>query len=189
MDAAVVGVAGTLLGGLVGGLLTHWNSTALAKLEMKWQVVRLNQEKLEEIAAILDEIQQHYTALMGNVIKKVEYGTAFPDTGQRVPFDRLRVLIEFYAPSMLDSWPKLERGRDAFSKVLIEAIPNDSRTKPQKQELNGKAVAADAYIGKICRELSAEAARLAHEAIDTRGASTSGSKYRKRLENFARFRK
>ncbi|PLA73581.1 hypothetical protein CYQ88_10290, partial [Hydrogenovibrio sp. SC-1] len=68
MDAAIIGVAGTLLGGLVGGLLTHWNSTALARLEMKWQQIRLRQEKLEEISALLDQIDQHYIKLMGEVL-------------------------------------------------------------------------------------------------------------------------
>jgi hypothetical protein len=189
MDTAVVGVAGTLLGGLVGGLLAHWNSTALAKLEMRWQVVRLHQVKLEEIAAILDEIRQHYTKLMGEVICKVEYGTAFPDSKERIPFDRLRILIEFYAPSMLDSWPRLERGRDIFAKVFIDALPYDSRTKLQKQDLNGRAATADAYVDKVCRELSAEAARLAHEAVITQGANIAPKKQWKFISVDSWFRK
>lgn len=65
MNAAIIGVAGTLMGGLVGGLLTNWSATSRAKFEMKWQQVRLKQEKLEEIAEILDQVQHCYTKMMG----------------------------------------------------------------------------------------------------------------------------
>jgi len=165
MDAAIVGIAGTLLGGLVGGLLTHWNSTALARLEMKWQQVRLRQEKLEEIAELLDQIQQHYSMLMGEVILKVEDDKPFTQSGEHIPFDRLRILMEFYAPSMLDHWEKLENGRELFGKVLVDAIPSAHRTKQEKQQLNGRAVTAEQIVSKVCRLLSEKAAFLAHEAV------------------------
>lgn len=165
MDAAVIGVVGTLLGGLVGGFLTHWNSTALAKLEIKWQQVRLQQEKLEEIAALLDQIDQHYKKLMGEVILKVENNKSFESNGERIPFERLRILMEFYAPSMIDDWPRLENGRELFGKVLVDAIPNTSRTKPEKQEINGRAFTAQSEVSKVCRSLSEKAALLAHEFV------------------------
>lgn len=174
MDAAVVGVAGTLLGGLVGGLLTHWNSTALAKLEMKWQQVRLRQEKLEEIAGLLDRIQRRYSKLMTDVISKVEFDVPFPqDDTERMPLERLRVLMEFYAPTMLSDWEELERGRELFGNVLVDAIQSKHRTKPEKQELNGKAVTAEGHISKVCLSLSEKAARLAHEAVHEQTAATT----------------
>lgn len=165
MDAAIIGVAGTLLGGLLGGLLTHWNSTALARLEMKWQEVRRSQEKLEEIAALLDQIDQHYKKLMGEVILRIEHSTSFELDGERIPFERLRILMEFYAPTMIDEWSRLEKGRELFSKVLIDVIPNVSRTKPERQELNRRAVTAESEISKVCRSLSEKAASLAREAV------------------------
>ncbi len=165
MDAAVVGVAGTLLGGLVGGLLTHWNSTALARLQMKWQQVRLRQEKLEEIAALLDQVDQHFKNLTGEVILKVENDKPLESNGERIPFERLRILMEFYAPTMIDDWPRLEKGRELFGKVFVDAIPNVRRTKPEKQEINGRAVTAQSEISKVCRSLSEKAASLAHGAV------------------------
>jgi hypothetical protein len=171
MDAAVVGVAGTLLGGLVGGLLTHWNSTALARLQMRWQQVRLRQEKLEEIAALLDQIDQHFKKLMGEVILKVENDTPFELNGERIPFERLRILMEFYAPTMIDEWPRLEKERELFSTVLVDAIPAVRRTKPEKQEINGRAVSAQIGISKVCRSLSEKAVSLAHEAVSNEVAN------------------
>lgn len=175
MDAAVIGVAGTLLGGLVGGLLTHWNSTALARLEMKWQQIRLRQEKLEEIAALLDQIDQHYEKLMGEVILKVESNKAFEFNGERIPFERLRILMEFYAPAMIEFWPTLDSGREEFSKVIIDAIPNGTRAKPEKQELNGRAATAQSKISKSCRSLSEKAALLANEAVSNEMANKANS--------------
>lgn len=171
MDAAVIGVAGTLLGGLVVGLLTHWNSTALARLEMKWQQVRLRQEKLEEIAALLDQIDQYYKKLMGEVILKIENDKPFEFGGERIPFERLRILMEFYAPTMVADWPKLESGHEMFGKVLIDALPNVSRNKPEKQELNKRAVTAQSKVSKVCRSLSEKAAFLAHEAVNNVAAN------------------
>lgn len=171
MDATVVGVAGTLLGGLVGGFLTHWNSTALAKLEMKWQQVRLRQEKLEEIAVLLDQIVQHYQKLVGEVILKVEDNKPFEASGERIPFERLRILMEFYAPTMIDDWPRLRKGHEMFSKVMFDAIPSVERTKSEKQEINGRAVTAQNEISKVCRSLSEKAALLAHEAVSNEVAN------------------
>jgi hypothetical protein len=171
MDAAVIGVAGTLLGGLVVGLLTHYNSTALAKLQMKWQQVRLNQEKLEEIAALLDQIDQHYKKLMMEVILKVENDEPFESSGERIPFERLRILMEFYAPAMVGDWPKLESARDLFGKVLVEAIPSADRTKPEKQTLNGRAASAQNEVSKVCRSLSEKAALLARVAVSNEMAN------------------
>lgn len=165
MDAAVIGVVGTLLGGLVGGLLTHLNSTALAKLEMKWQQARLRQEKLEEISGLLDQIQHRYDKLADDMLLKVETGKPLEQSGERLPIDRLRILMEFYAPSMLDDWPKLEQGCDLFWKVWIEAITDTHRTKPEKQELNSRAFTAAREVTKVCRSLSEKAALLAREAV------------------------
>jgi hypothetical protein len=172
MDAAVVGVAGTLLGGLVGGLLTHWNSTALARLEMKWQQARLRQEKLEEIAELLDRIQQRYVKLVTEVISNVERDEPFSQESERAPLERLRVLIEFYAPIMLNDWEKLERGREVFSDVLVDVITSKHRTKPERQALNGRAVTSEGHIAKVCRSMSGKAAELAHEAVQDHTANT-----------------
>jgi len=165
MDAALVGVVGTLVGGLVGGWLTHLNSTALAKLQMRWQQVRLRQEKLEEISGFLDQIRHDYDRLEGELLLKVETDKPLDQLSERIPFDRLRILMEFYAPSMLDDWPKLEHGCELFGEVLIEAITGTHRTKPEKQELNGKAHTAAREVTKVCRSLSEKAALLAREAV------------------------
>ncbi len=171
MDTAVVGVMGTLLGGLVGGFLTHWNSTALAKFEMKWQQVRLRQEKLEEISELLDQIQHHFNKLMGEVILKVETDKPLDQSGERIPFDRLKILMEFYAPAMLDDWQQLEHGREVFGKVLVDAISSVHLTKPKKQEINGRAVTAAGMVSKVCRSFSEKAAFLAHEAVQDQTAN------------------
>lgn len=165
MDAAIIGVVGTLLGGLVGGLLTYLNSTALAKLEMKWQQVRLRQEKLEEISGLLDQVQHRYDKLAGDMLLKVETGKPLEQSGERLPIDRLRILMEFYAPSMLDDWPKLEEGRELFSKVFLDIMSDTQRTKPEKQELNSRAFTAAREVTKVCRSLSEKAALLAREAV------------------------
>ena len=169
MDPAVIGVAGTLLGGLLGGLLTHWNSTALAKLEMRWQQTRIRQEKLEEISSILDQITQHYKKLMGDVILNIESDISLIPNSERIPFDRLRILMEFYAPTMINDWPKLENSRDMFGKILCDLISTASRTKPEKQELNGRVLTAQNEISKVCQSLSEKAALLAHEAVSNEG--------------------
>ena len=167
MDAALIGIAGTLLGGLLGGLLTYWNSSALSKRERNWQVVRVRQEKLELIAMLLDEIQNHYTHSMGEVFLKVESGKPFSESDTRIPYGRLKILIQFYAPEMLEDWSKLEEGQEKFGKVLLDAIENTQRSKSEKQELNGRAVLAERYISMVCRALSAKAAQLANEEIKT----------------------
>lgn len=168
MDAALIGVIGTLIGGFLGSWLTYRNSTALAKLEMKWQQVRLSQEKLEEIAVIIDQIDQHYKKLMGDVISKIEYNKPLEFTGERIPFERLRILMEFYAPAMLNDWSKLKSARDLFGEVLVEAIPSIDRTKPEKQTLNTRVFTAQNKVSEVCRSLSEKAALLAR---DTVGAS------------------
>lgn len=177
MDATIIGVAGTLLGGVVGGLLTHWNSTALARLEMKWQQVRLRQEKLEEITGLLDQIQQYYSKLLGEVILKVEADKPFMQFADRIPFNRLRILMEFYATPMLDDWEKLERGRELFGKVLVDAMPSTTRSKPERQELNGRAVTAEKVVSSVCRSMSEKAALLANEAVQLQTPNKSLSVY------------
>jgi hypothetical protein len=166
MDAAIVGVAGTLLGGLVGGLLTHWNSTALAKLEMKWQQVRLRQEKLEEIAEILDQIDYGYKKLFGNVLLRVEIGDPLDSKMERIPNERLRVLMEFYAPTMIENLPALDNAYNLFAKVITEVIPSKTRTQTEKKEITGRALIARSDVSKACRALSEKAALLAHEAVN-----------------------
>ena len=87
----------------------------------------------------------------------------------------LLILMEFYAPAMVELWPILESGRKEFSQVYVDAISNGPRTKPQKQELNGRAVTAQSKISNVCRSLSEKAALLANEAVSNEVANKANS--------------
>jgi len=165
MEAAIVGVVGALLGGLLVGFLTHWTSTTQAKRQMRWQQVRLAQEKLEKIAEYLDHIQNHYRKLVGDIVLRNETGQPMKNLNERIPISSLKILIEFYAPELLNDWRQLETVRDSFGEMLAQSILNASPTTSDRQELNSKAIAEQGRVAAVCESMGSKAALSAQKLV------------------------
>lgn len=162
---AWIGVIGTLLGGVLVGLFTHWTSSTQSKQQIRWQLVRLTQDKLEELAQVLDEFEHHYRKLSGAALMKVETGKPMAFEGERIPCARLATLIQFYAPELTEDKKKLDKAAENYGALLAEAIPDTVRTKPEKQVLNGKLIAGAHSISVLCSEMTSKAASLVHEKV------------------------
>ena len=165
MDAWIA-VFGTLFGGILGGVLTHWTAHTQAARDMRWQIVRLAQDKLEELAQVLDEIERHYTKISGDALLKVEFGKEIKMDGGRIPHSRLSMLVDFYAPELAEQKTQLDKAAAEFGEVLVEAIRDVQRTKPEKQALNGKLMLGSSRIEKVCKAMAASAAALARTKLE-----------------------
>jgi hypothetical protein len=170
---AWVGIVGTLLGGALGGYLTYLTSSAQAKREMRWQQIRLSQEKLEELAKVLDQYDYHYKKISGEAFLKVEIGKPMSFDGERFPTARLAALIQFYAPELKDHKIKLDELTRKHGAVLAEAIKDTKRDKPEKQELNAKLIFGAHEISDLCAEMVSKAAEINHRKVATEMSNNS----------------
>jgi len=184
-----IGIIGTLLGGIVGAGTTYPTANAHARRQMRWESIKLTQEKLEELAEVIDEVAHHYRKISGDALMRVQYGKQYESNGSRIPYSRLSMLTHFHAPELLPDLESLTSETNAYGEVLAETIRDVVRDTAQKQELNGRILkGADRIINK-CESMSKRAAKVAIAHVEQLTANNSLQRTLDLSAIFARARK
>ena len=160
---AWIGIIGTLLGVAFGGVLTHWTSNTQSKRQRRWEVNRLIQTKLEDIAELLDDLESRYRKISGDAILKVHSGKPMVYEG-RLPTARLNALISFYAPELVEEKKQLERLAHTFGEVLVKTIDVKS-DEPQKKALIAELLRGHHQIEDACESMASKAAMIARDRL------------------------
>ena len=160
-----IGVVGTLLGGLLGGGLTHWTASTRAKADRRWEVNRLIQSKLEAIAEILDDIEFRYRQISGDAMKSVLAAKPLEFKEGRLPTARLNALVTFYAPELSEEKKELDKKLDDFGQSLARTIGNRSLNESERKRLFEQLLRGHQHIEEACRAMSEKAALIARDRL------------------------
>ena len=161
-----IGIIGTLLGGVVGAGTTYLTANAHARRQMKWESVKLTQNKLEELAQVLDEVSYHYKKISGDALMRVQFGKPYQSDGSRIPHNRLAMLVHFYAPELLSNLESLTKATNSYGETLAEAILGFERNTQQKQELSGRLLKDAHRVEDMCEKMTKKAAKIATTHIE-----------------------
>lgn len=162
----LLGVLASLAGVVVGGVLQYITSQRSIDRQHAWERSRLVHEKLELIAQVSTEVGSALSSVYFNAIVSVESGERYK-SDVNIPFAKLEMLLDFYAPELKAHYKQLIALRDEMGSTLADLVSGRLPTvKTEKQALNEKLIKASFKASKICENLTAGASQLGRQSLD-----------------------
>lgn len=165
----MIGVLASLAGVIVGGVLQHMTSQRAIDRQHNWERSRLIHEKLELIAQVSTDAGSSLSGFYSSAIVAVESGERYnPEVN--IPFAKLEMLLDFYAPELKTHYNQLIALRDEMGSSVIDLISGRlPSVKAEKQALNEKLVKASFKASKICENITVGASQLGRQRLDLKG--------------------
>lgn len=162
-----------LIGVIVGGYLQHFTSQKAIELQHDWDRSRLVHEKLELIAQVANDIGQRMSTFYNGAIVSVEEGKSYR-VDITLPFAKLEMLLNFYAPEIMQEYGRLLTLRDEMSDIIADLISGRLPTeKKEKQELNYKLIKASSSAKAICESIINAASQLGRQHLLSKAEQTN----------------
>lgn len=162
----ILGVLASLTGVIVGGVMQHMTSQRTLDRQHNWERSRLIHDKLELIAQVSTEISGSLSGFYSGAIVAVESGERYkPEVN--IPFAKLEMLLDFYAPELKARYEQLIALRDEMGSAVADLISGRlPAVKAEKQALNEKLIRASFKVSKICDDITVGASQLGRQYLD-----------------------
>jgi uncharacterized protein (DUF697 family) len=148
-----IGVIGALVGAIIGGTIAFLNSFLQLREQRKRERNKLILSKLEETHEVLSKLREAYKWVIHERISKL-YGKNIDQELQKVPIERLKMLVGFYAPSLTDQLNMLEISQKVFGDALVESVV--ATTSLNSKEALSNLFERESGINKICVDMQTE---------------------------------
>jgi hypothetical protein len=170
--AAWIGIVGTLIGVLLGGVVAWFNARFQLRYQENRDRKKLILERLEELYQLLSQYNRAYfNMLQGHIYDSIDQNFSpiippelMPKPPEQeempVPIERLQMLIGFYAPELDDHLKKLEGISEEYGDFLIKVIAKQA-LEEDKEGPDLKALYTQHEpLNKIIEEMQAEVVKL-----------------------------
>ena len=126
MNTVWIGLIGTLSGVLIGGIVSYFVSYAQFNRDKKLKEQQIIQQKLEEICETAEGISRSYTNLMSEAMMFIGFGKKMQIKNGPIPFNKLKMLIYFYAPGLKEIYNQLYDASFLHSESMIYLLNSTS---------------------------------------------------------------
>ena len=154
-----VGVAGTLGGVVVGGLISYFISARQIAHEKSLASNKRQIEKIEKAHEFLTSIKASYRSEFGKDTTLLISGMK-PDqqAGGRMPFEELEMLFSFYVPSLEAESKYLIELCQNYGESMVQARIYTPKSKEERRslwnELKAKHESVESHISFLKAELA-----------------------------------
>jgi hypothetical protein len=151
---------------IIGWFLNLFSTKVTFKKTRELEKKKLLQTKIEEIATLIDEIDQDYTQLWGKVVSIVKLGmkiNAETVNTPKIPFSRVQILIDFYFPKLKTEYNELIKEKSKFGKQLVLLI--DETNKTNQEGLIYEITDTSERIRKTCEEIISSSVKVAQKIL------------------------
>jgi len=151
---------------IIGWLLNLFSTKITFKKTRELEKRKLLQTKIEEIAKLIDEIDQDYTQIWGKVVSNVRLGVKLNAeivNIPNIPFSRVQILIDFYFPKLKIEYNELIKEKNKFVVQLVSLI--DEKNKTNQEGLIYAITDTSEKIKKACEEIISSSLEIAKEIL------------------------
>lgn len=161
-----IGILGTLIGVILGGGITLFVTKTQIKHAEKLDRTKRQLQKLEEAHEVLSKIEQHYRVVFSEYLAKVTTRLAPQEnrksSSEPIPFDRLKMLIGFYAGSLKTETEELIRFCiEEYGPLIGKAIFFEELSSDERKELAQRLTATYGSIKVKLEKLQSGLVELA----------------------------
>ena len=162
MEAATIGIIGTILGFTIGGginFLTDWSRFIRETRRQQQQLITC---KLEENCLTVEEMENKYRQITGELYAALRTGQQPGLDITPLPITRLTMLINFYAPNLRDSLERLNEAQKIFGEVSMVAINQNQVDIRRRMAI---LFNAEGLIEMVCREITTGSSNVARGLV------------------------
>lgn len=166
MDPAWVGVIGVLAGVAVttlGDALRNWLQFRREK-RSGWFDERRG--RLEEVYVVVEEHKQVYNGLFGEAISSLAGGESTENPKKAVPWGRLQMLINLYAPELKEALGEVHRTASKVGEIALQAMVRPPTDQTAKDRAAAKLVDAFESLSAAYQELLDGVVAASHEIVN-----------------------
>lgn len=145
---------GPLLGVVIGGVLAWINGRSQATRRDARERNQLILGKLEELHQLLSDVINYYQCLTfahardPNELRKVSNPMVY-----RVQFDRLEMLVGFYAPELSDDLTAAAKIADEYARPFVELLSDETPDETEVASLPSSLVKHSVELAQIYRKM------------------------------------
>src|SRR5688572_13144773 len=125
-------VVGALGGALVGGGIAFFVSSQQLKHQRALERERRQLGNFENIHKLLSTVAQQAGVMNMRIIGVLGYNTQMKTDGEKLPLDELRMLVDFYAPSLKPDVEEVTKHWMKLSRAVGETLLVQQRTEEWK---------------------------------------------------------
>jgi hypothetical protein len=124
IDTAWIGVIGALGGVAVGSAAELFRARWAFRREKKWSLWDERRRRLEMIYEALEQVRESYSIGVGELISAVATGKVRTtnSTMEKIPWARLRLLANLYAPRLLPNLEVVEKTGHQLGMAMATAV-------------------------------------------------------------------
>lgn len=165
---AWLGLIGAVVGTALGGVIAYLTTTQQQKHERQTESRRKLLSSYEEIHQLLTAVAAQANMFNMGVLGDIGYSTPFrADIAKENPqFERLRMLIDFYAPSLSLETEKLWQQYAVIVRAVGEVILQKDRNDDWKTKTVEASTIACIEMAKQSKKLQDGLAKLAHKVVE-----------------------
>jgi len=177
MNPSWIAVIGTLSGVVVAGALDILRAKTSFRREKSWEHARTQRQHVEAAYEAFESLREAYAQLLVQALYTLKTGSMPPesDYSLKVPWARLRMMINLYLPELLPELDAIEKTGPEFGKAATYAMVESPADGAHKQSVSKRLLQANQIL-----QSSIDAARDALVALSESLVRESGAALGKR---------
>lgn len=180
MEPVWIGTISALAGVLLGSIADFLRVRYTFRRERTWELEHEQGRRLERLYESVEELRESYGLAVADMILKLSQPQAVErEIRCKVPWSRLRLLINLYAPDLRPRLQVLTKTGNSLGAVLADCVVQGSADPQANTDLLAKLKAASDNLNDaadaLCEDIVANSRHLADRAQHGIGADMSPS--------------
>ena len=158
-----MGIIGTVIGVILGGLVTWLHGKEQRKHDIKKEKRELLLSKYEELHTLLGTLQGIVNTMVMQIVTEAAFDSKFDPKAikKQMPTEKVAMLIEFYIPDLKDDNEYIKKQTKFLYEHVIKHVMEVNKTK---QFLAESAVMANELSKIISKSVDSMKIKLANNA-------------------------
>jgi macrodomain Ter protein organizer (MatP/YcbG family) len=163
------GIIGTIVGTLLGGLISWWHGRDQRTHELRKEKRDLLLAKYERLHELLGEAHGYLNELAMQVISEAAFDLKFDNSKikSKMLHGEITMLIEFYVPELKEEFSYIDKRSKSLSETVVRFIAEENKTQEFKVESVAMASELMKVISKTIISAKEKLASVAGEALKT----------------------
>ncbi len=130
------GIIGTIVGTMLGGLITWWHGRDQRIHELKKEKRELLLSKYEKLHELLGQAHTYMNELAMQVISDAAFDIKFDPANikSKMQHSEITMLIEFYVPELKEYFSYIDKQSKSLSETAVKYIAEENKTQEFKVE-------------------------------------------------------
>jgi len=151
--SAWIGLAGVIVGALIGGGGAWLNSFLQDRRQRKQERDKLHREKLEQLYEAVSQLKQSYIGDTASSIATLAKREPYKNIDSPVPIERLQMLVGLYGETLQPQLAGIMKARDNYAQILIKRVGLERGTDLEIRQFFGELQPLSLGMDKACEEM------------------------------------